>query len=321
MLHSRDDFSDLLTTVGESTGAGAAIVEKDYWVTEALRVVAAGFSDDSVFKGGTSLSKAWGLIRRFSEDIDLLIRTTNEELASGGARDRYMKAIAVGVSDIDGLRPRKEGSRSERAVSRTAVFEYESRVAGLEGLTPTVMLEMGIRGGPYPCSSRSIRSMLGSALGETDVEDPTLAVFEMPTLDPSRTFVEKLFAINSACVLFDEGRTTAIQRQGRHFYDLYFLLEDTSVSDFLGSADYQSLVSEVDAFGRKWFERDHRSPPGLTSGDQTRPEAPQRPPRGLLAERLPVLWGPPVIWQDHGTSSSGMRPPLIRSVQRVRMCA
>jgi hypothetical protein len=264
MLHSRDDFSDLLTTVGESTGAGAAIIEKDYWVTEALRVVAAGFNGESVFKGGTSLSKAWGLIRRFSEDVDLLIRTTNEELASGGARDRYMKGIADAVGDIDGLSRRTIGSRSERGVSRTAVFEYESQVAALEGLTATVMLEMGIRGGPYPSTFRPIRSMLSSALSQTEVEDPTLAGFKMATLDPSRTFVEKLFAINSACVLFSEGGTTAIQRRGRHFYDLYFLLEDTSVNDFIGGDGYRTLVTEVDAFGREWFERDHRSPPELT---------------------------------------------------------
>lgn len=70
MLHERDDFADLLTTVGEQTGAGAALAEKDYWVTEALRVVAGSFFRGVVFKGGTSLSKAWSLIERFSEDID-----------------------------------------------------------------------------------------------------------------------------------------------------------------------------------------------------------------------------------------------------------
>lgn len=51
MLHERDNFADLLTTVGETTGAGAALVEKDYWVTAALRVIAASFFAGVVFKG------------------------------------------------------------------------------------------------------------------------------------------------------------------------------------------------------------------------------------------------------------------------------
>src|SRR3990170_4305956 len=112
MLHQRADFTDLLVTVGESTGAGAALVEKDYWVTEGLRATADAFFDGVVFKGGTSLSKAWGLIKRFSEDIDLLIRSDGE-LKSGGARDRYMKDIEAAVSEVDGLEPAGDGARSE----------------------------------------------------------------------------------------------------------------------------------------------------------------------------------------------------------------
>jgi len=53
VLHERTDFLDLLTTVGESTGAGAALVEKDYWVTEALRVVATGFGEGAIFRPST----------------------------------------------------------------------------------------------------------------------------------------------------------------------------------------------------------------------------------------------------------------------------
>src|SRR4051812_23645516 len=103
MLHERDDFLDLLTTVGESTGAGASLVEKDYWVTEALRVVATEFGEGTVFKGGTSLSKAWGLIRRFSEDIDLLVRAEIEQLETRGGRDRFMKEVDAAVAGVPGL--------------------------------------------------------------------------------------------------------------------------------------------------------------------------------------------------------------------------
>lgn len=133
MLHRRSGFQDLLTTVGDTTGAGAALVEKDYWVTEALRPIAADFRGGVVFKGGTSLSKAWNLIRRFSEDVDPLIRQDHGR-DTRGARDRYMKDIESAVGAIDGLTCTHEGARSERGISRTAVFRYTPRTAARDGL-------------------------------------------------------------------------------------------------------------------------------------------------------------------------------------------
>ena len=262
MLHERRDFPDLLVTVGEVTGTNPALVEKDYWVTEALRVVAAGYSAGVVFKGGTSLSKGWGLIQRFSEDVDLLIRQDGTAGDGRNARDRYMKEIEAAVGETDGLEPVAEGARSERGISRTVIFAYEPRTALLEGLRPTIILEMGIRGGDHPTAQRAIRSILAVALDEVEgeVEDETLAPFEMTVLHPRRTLVEKLFALNSACELWVEGRETALQRHGRHLYDTYFLLGEDDVAVFVGSEEYLALIAEIDEFGREYFPRDHRSP-------------------------------------------------------------
>lgn len=62
VLHAEEHFRD--------QGIRAALIEKDYFVTEALRIIADRLGDRVIFKGGTSLSKGWGLIRRFSEDVD-----------------------------------------------------------------------------------------------------------------------------------------------------------------------------------------------------------------------------------------------------------
>lgn len=261
MLHERDDFADLLTTVGESSGAGAAIVEKDYWVTEALRAVAAPFFDGVVFKGGTSLSKAWNIIQRFSEDIDLLIRSEGEGLDTGGERDRYMRSVAATVGEVDGLE-RAEGGRSERGISRTAVFAYAPHTVARDGLDATVILEMGIRGGPHPTEVRQIQSMLGAAL-DGRIGDESTKAFEIVVLHPRRTFVEKLFAFHSACELWSEGRETALSRQTRHLPDIYSLLARADVAAFVGSDEYHALVHEVDAFGLQYFPRDHRAPNDL----------------------------------------------------------
>ena len=266
MLHERTDFLDLLTTVGESTGAGAALVEKDYWVTEALRVVATGFGEGAIFKGGTSLSKAWRLIQRFSEDIDLLIRTDLEPLETRGARDRFMKEIDAAVADLSGL-SRVDGGRSERGISRTAVYSYEPRATALEGLEATIILEMGIRGGPHPTASRRLTSMLAEALEETSIADESIESFEITVLEARRTLVEKLFAIHCACELWSEGRKTAIRRQTRHLNDINALLADPVIAEFVGSDEYHALIPEIDEFGRTYFERDHRTPAGLRFAD------------------------------------------------------
>ena len=262
MLHERRDFVDLLTTVGETTGAGAALVEKDYWVTEALRSIAASFGEGVVFKGGTSLSKAWELIQRFSEDIDLLVRSEGEGVETRTARDRYMKAIDDTVGRIRGLERLDEG-RSERGISRTVVFAYEPQAATREGLKATIMLEMGIRGGPHPTAARRLQSILGAALADTEIDDETTQPFEMTVLDPRRTLVEKLFAIHCACELWSEGRESALHRQARHLSDIYALLGNSDVTAFVGSHEYHALIPEVDAIGRTYFARDHRTPHGL----------------------------------------------------------
>jgi len=263
VLHERDDFADLLTTVGETAGAGAALVEKDYWVTEALRVIAGAFFGGVVFKGGTSLSKAWSLIERFSEDIDLLIRSDGDGLESRGARDRYMKEIAAAVGAINGLDPVGEGARAERGISRTAVYAYEPRAPARQGLSATIVLEMGIRGGPHPTEVRPLRSMLAAALADTGIDDESMQPFEMTVLDPRRTLVEKMFAIHCACELWSEGRTSALQRQGRHLPDIYSLLGDAAIAEFAGGEDYYALIPDVDEFGRTYFPRDHRTPEGM----------------------------------------------------------
>jgi hypothetical protein len=263
MLHERSDFADLIVTVGEQATTNPALVEKDYWVTEALRVIAARYSGGVVFKGGTSLSKAWRLIQRFSEDVDLLIRQDGAAGEGRTARDRYMKAIESSVGEINGLEPIADGARSERGISRTVAFGYEPRTVLLEGLQPTIILEMGIRGGTHPSEQREIRSILGTVLEASELDDETLAPFEMTVLHARRTLVEKLFALHSACELWTEGRDTALQRQGRLLYDIYFLLGDSDVAEFAGSDDYLALIPEIDDFGREYFPRDHRSPPDM----------------------------------------------------------
>lgn len=72
-LRDRTDFDATIDAAASQLGINAVIIEKDYWVSQVLRALADQFPVDFVFKGGTSLSKCYRLIQRFSEDIDVLI--------------------------------------------------------------------------------------------------------------------------------------------------------------------------------------------------------------------------------------------------------
>lgn len=75
-LFEHEDFEQLILSAAEhlgSVGLTPGAIEKDYFVTEALRLLATAYNSKVIFKGGTSRSKGWGLIQRFSEDIDIFL--------------------------------------------------------------------------------------------------------------------------------------------------------------------------------------------------------------------------------------------------------
>lgn len=115
------------SAIEDSTGIPAAHVEKDFWVTEALRAAAERAASEGttiVFKGGTSLSKAHRLIRRFSEDIDLLVVVPGD---SKDAADRCLKAITAAVGDALGAEGAVDTATATTGRKRTTNFEYPIR--------------------------------------------------------------------------------------------------------------------------------------------------------------------------------------------------
>jgi predicted nucleotidyltransferase component of viral defense system len=101
-LFEHPDFEQAVLRATEhfrSQGLRPSIVEKDYYVTEALRIIAATASDRVIFKGGTSLSKGWNLIQRFSEDIDIFLDPLafQPELRKKGI-DRELKKLRDAVA-------------------------------------------------------------------------------------------------------------------------------------------------------------------------------------------------------------------------------
>ncbi|CAN5494610.1 hypothetical protein BH10BDE1_BH10BDE1_23500 [soil metagenome] len=246
-LYQHSDFVELINQTATRLKMPADFVEKDYWVSYVLyRLVDAGVND-FVFKGGTSLSKGWNLIDRFSEDIDLLF------VPSSISKDRQRKrlsAVKAIVSEFDGITYDKENSESSGSY-RADRFNYARRTSSSTGLLlPYIKLEMGFRGGDSPQTTVKIQSYIGKQIeaaggmaGFVDVEP-----FEISVLDPKRTFVEKLFAIHSA---HTNGQ---IEKYVRHYYDVHKLLGLAEIREFIGSADYNSLKVDVASVSQQFFK-------------------------------------------------------------------
>jgi Nucleotidyl transferase AbiEii toxin, Type IV TA system len=155
-----DDLYALVSAASEATRIPVEFVEKDFWVTELLRTVvltAAASGAMAVFKGGTSLSKAYGIVERFSEDVDILLVPPSR--LGVEARHRVLKRICQAAAAHFGL-VAGDGDviQSETGIKRNVRFAYPVRFeAG--PLSPGVLLEMGVRGGPQPRTTMRLRSL------------------------------------------------------------------------------------------------------------------------------------------------------------------
>lgn len=253
MFRDEAVFQPTIEAAAERLGITATAVEKDYWVTQALRILAGEFPDGFVFKGGTSLSKGYGLIERFSEDIDLLIIPG----ARGkGAVDRMMKNMGTAVADHMGATPQSE--HAERGVHRTYRIAYPTSRPRTTAIEPSVLLEMGVRGGHEPSRRVEIRTLVGDVLRDagTDISRyPDLKGFTVRVLHPGRTLLEKLFAIHAeATRLQAEPGKPATARFGRHFYDVSRLLDDDEVVAFLADATtVEAVLEEVEQISQQHF--------------------------------------------------------------------
>jgi hypothetical protein len=228
------DLEALVDRTAEALGIDAAFVEKDFWVIECLRVataVAGSLGVRAIFKGGTSLSRAYDIIQRFSEDIDLLLDFP--EGMSKGARDRAIKAIGEDVRLHFGIAEDKVKEDSAGTGVKRNFRLYYPNAKSAEAITEGVYLEIGSRGGPTPSRDVPIRSMIAnhaiSNLGVAESDYEEFAPVDAHVLAPERTLIEKIALLAAAGDKFDSGDLASLAKHGRHVYDIARLLEDPEV--------------------------------------------------------------------------------------------
>jgi hypothetical protein len=249
LVDDPDAVAVLAAAVAYRTGIPAAHVEKDFWVTEVLRGVvaaAAAAHVEVVFKGGTSLSKAFGLIERFSEDVDVLVVLSADDTL--GARDRVLKTIVMGAANATGVAAVPVPEATSKGVKRGARFHY--RPGGdpnAAGVSPGVFLELGSRGGGMPATPLEVRSMIARHAAEelAGVEEEAPVVVRVQA--PWRTLVEKLVLLHTA---HSGGDPAVAARAARHFYDVHQLVVRPEILAGVHECGVAILARDVCTYSR-----------------------------------------------------------------------
>jgi Nucleotidyl transferase AbiEii toxin, Type IV TA system len=244
-MRLRDNLDLLEVAVSrasEQTGIPIPQIRKDFWLTEALRAAVTHANSHGtrlVLKGGTSLSKVFRVIERFSEDVDLLIIAPGSKAAINTA----MKGLIAAAEQQIGV----NGTLNLKTVDTGAFREVRILYPGCLPPDSGLLLEVGSRGGAIPNAEHDVTSIVApraaEMLGE-DVEEAT--PFAVHVLAPSRTLVEKLVIVHEAHHRTQgPGREQRIVKTARHYYDIWCLLGDPIVREEIATNGAGVLAREV----------------------------------------------------------------------------
>jgi hypothetical protein len=247
-LHERQDFIDLLRILEQESGIQSSLIEKDYWIMHVLYgLKKQGFKFE--LKGGTSLSKGFQIINRFSEDIDVYIKPSlelgvNENPKSDKpkaveSRKSFYNWLAENIS-IDGIIQIKRDfdfDDHEKYRSGGIRLLYESRTEQIRGIKEGILLEVG-----FDSVSPNIPILISSWAYDKAMKNHKIAIIDNRALDiscyhPGYTFVEKL---QTVVTKYRQEQETGVRKGNllRQYYDLYCLLNVPEVLSFIGSEEY-----------------------------------------------------------------------------------
>jgi hypothetical protein len=227
---------NIFTQTGVKANLPAFAIEKDWWVTEMLRIIfSLPYAEAFVFKGGTSLSKGYSLINRFSEDIDLAIdrayfdmegelsRSQINKLRKKSAKfistkllgdiTEAVKKKKLPISSI-GVEPFEDSDTDPLRIYVT----YDPLTKQGEYLKPRILLEISCRSLREPCEDVPIHSLVDKEFESAIFANPTFAV---RTVEPQRTFLEKIFLLHEEW----QKDNIRVDRLSRHLYDLERLMD------------------------------------------------------------------------------------------------
>jgi predicted nucleotidyltransferase component of viral defense system len=234
-LHENPElFKDAITATAQQLNIAEIYVEKDYWVTLALKIVfGSDLAHDAVFKGGTALSKCYKLIERFSEDIDIVVirrpGDTDSRLAKK-IRD-ITKLVGTVIPEIE-----IEGVTTKFGMNRKTAHAYTKGdcTGELGQVREHIMVEATWLGNFEPYTTAEVKSFIAEMMernGQADlISRYGLEPFAVRVLTKERTICEKIMSLVRFSYTEEPYRDLA--NKIRHIYDIHMLLKDAEVATF-----------------------------------------------------------------------------------------
>lgn len=239
-------FRQAIQATADRLQIRAVYVEKDYWVTLALKdIFSSEVGEDVVFKGGTALSKCFNLIERFSEDIDLVL------LRRKGESDSKMKTKLRKVSTrVNEKIPEVaiEGVTNKMGMNRKTAHTYEKVFEEDYGqVRDVIVLESSWLGHFEPFEESEVSSYITQmmlAAGQEDmVTKYSLEPFPVKVLSPQRTICEKIMSL--VRFSYEDNPIDVLKMKVRHTYDLHRLLTQPALKEFFDSEEFDKMLNRV----------------------------------------------------------------------------
>ena len=226
-LHNDSElFRDVISETAASLGIDPSIIEKDYFVTVFLRDIVKR-QPDIIFKGGTSLSKCYKLINRFSEDIDLNIQCENKP--TEGQRKHLKANIVSTIDKFEFVLLNPDEVRSRRDFNKY-IISYPT-VFNATYLKQQLIVETAVFLRSYPSKRLTATSFIYDFLFKNNhgdiISEYKLEPFELNVQAAERTMIDKLYALG------DYYLNGTINGHSRHIYDICKLLEIVKIDDEL----------------------------------------------------------------------------------------
>jgi hypothetical protein len=271
---AKDDFYTLEKTekeaifqaIAEKMGMTPFAVEKDWWVSRTLEIIfQMDIAKHLVFKGGTSLSKAWKLINRFSEDIDLAIERGFFEGYKGDisrtqiSRLRKVAGIYTTGTFFEELQEAFKGkgfnelnfkvidsSESDQDPRIIEIYYQNIIPQPSEYVLPRVQIEISCRSLREPFSIQKFGSLVDEVYSDRDF---AASLFNVTTVNPERTFLEKLFLLHEE--FHRPAEKMRVDRLSRHLYDIYHLSKAGIAKRAINDKElYETIVAHRYKFSR-----------------------------------------------------------------------
>jgi hypothetical protein len=239
-------FTDAIRITAQQLNIPEIYIEKDYWVTYALHLIFnSSVKEEAIFKGGTALSKCYGLIERFSEDIDLVL-LRKEEDTKNQLKNKLKELTNVVTEPF--VEEDLEGITNKMGMIRKVAYNYPKSFSGQFGqVRDRIIIEASWLGYHEPFSKKTISSYIYDMMVVTKqtkiAEQFGLLPFEVLVLDVHRTLCEKIMSL--VRFSYSENPIEDLNNKIRHIYDIHQLLKNDDIQKYFYSENFDEMLLNI----------------------------------------------------------------------------